>query len=637
LRKKLSRLCVVAVAALGLAGVLTAGGAIAHPVQHGTSDGHLPGTGAWGNIELLGKAILTNTPELVADVGVNPAGTYAFLANWGEPDCAGPETGGQTSPDSGVWIVDIGDLRNPKKVGFINGTQDSRPGEGVQVANVTTPFFSGDVLAINSEICIGALNGKGGVSFYDVSDPLNPRKLSEHFGDKQNTSDSNETHSVFVWDAGSKAYAVMVDNIEFPDVDILDITKPNRPRLIAEYDLNDYNVDQPELGLTVSGIHDMIVKEIGGRFIMLVSYWDGGYVKLDVTDPVNPVFIGDSDYKNPDPELLAQTGLRMLPEGNGHQAEFTIDNKYVIATDEDFAPYTVGSFEIQAGYPNAGTYPSVGVGGGAPVTILPDRSLNGPTAYVGYACPGTSAAVPSPAQVGLPALAPGEEAIAVIQRGPSGDPSAPEEACFPGEKAQVAIDAGWDAVVLVQRHLGTAAADDTAPFCGSGAFTSQIVTVCTTHEAFHKIFNTEPNYALPYPDEPNTEPDLGTLGAKVQILSAFDGWGYVHLFKNDANLTELDTFAVPEAMQEEFATGYGDLSVHEVAVDPDEASRAYLSYYDAGLRALEIRRGKLVETGGYIDPNGNDFWGVETFVRNGRTIILGSDRDSGLWIFGQKS
>lgn len=37
--------------------------------------------------------------------------------------------------------------------------------------------------------------------------------------------------------------------------------------------------------------------------------------------------------------------------------------------------------------------------------------------------------------------------------------------------------------------------------------------------------------------------------------------------------------------------------------------------------------------GGYLDPLGNDFWGVEAFVRNGQTIILGSDRDSGLWVF----
>ena len=53
--------------------------------------------------------------------------------------------------------------------------------------------------------------------------------------------------------------------------------------------------------------------------------------------------------------------------------------------------------------------------------------------------------------------------------------------------------------------------------------------------------------------------------------------------------------------------------------------------------ALEIQGTELVEVGGYLDPAGNNFWGVEVYERDGRTIILGSDRDSGLWIFEDTS
>lgn len=77
--------------------------------------------------------------------------------------------------------------------------------------------------------------------------------------------------------------------------------------------------------------------------------------------------------------------------------------------------------------------------------------------------------------------------------------------------------------------------------------------------------------------------------------------------------------------------------MHEVAVDPQDPSLAYLSYYAGGLRAIEIQCAdtcELVEVGGYLDPDGNNFWGVETFVGDdGFTYILASDRDSGLWIF----
>jgi hypothetical protein len=613
--------------------MLLTAGAGAHPQQHGEPDGHLLGTGAWGNVELVSKAVLTTTPDLVADVAVNPAGTYAFLANWGELKCPdNSEAGGQNNPDAGAWVVDIRDLANPRKVGFIPSSQDSRPGEGMQVLTVTTKSFNGDMLVMNNEQC--GKNGRGGVSLWNVTNPNKPARLAENWGDR-GFADFNDIHSAFAWDAGAKAYVVTVDNFEFPDVDILDITNPKRPRLIAEYDLNDHAVDQPAIGLTESFIHDMTVKKIGDRWIMLVSYWDGGFVKLDVTAPANAVFLGDTDYNNPDPELLESTGVSLTPEGNGHQAEFTLDNEYFIATDEDFDAYRSTLFSITSG-PNAGSeYQTAPTGGGASVTLLPDLKLNGPVVYGGYGCP-DSDPIPPADSIAWPALAPGEEKIVVLQRGPEQDPSAPEEACFPGEKAEAGHMAGYDAVVLVARHLGETT-ESLPPFCGTGAFPAHepIVTVCTTHTAYHHMFNTTPSFELPYPDEPNNEPDIGTLGERIEVGSIFDGWGYVHLYDN-ATLAELDTFAIPEAHDPAFSSGFGDLTVHEVATDPDEADRAYLSYYSGGLRALQIVGEELVETGGYLDPNGNDFWGVETFVRNGRTIILASDRDSGLWIFRQK-
>ncbi len=120
----------------------------------------------------------------------------------------------------------------------------------------------------------------------------------------------------------------------------------------------------------------------------------------------------------------------------------------------------------------------------------------------------------------------------------------------------------------------------------------------------------------------------------------------MHLFgltlgSESGTLTELDTFAIPEAMDPSFASGYGDLSVHEVAVDPLDPSLAYLSYYSGGLRAIQIQCSnpsdtstcELVEVGGYLDAAGNNFWGVETRVIDGQTYIFASDRDSGLWIF----
>ena len=94
--------------ALGLTTLGLSAPAAAHPDdQHGTLEGHLTGDGEWGKIDLKAILELTETDDLIADVTVSPDGNTAYLANWGEPDCAGPESGGQNSPDAGAYIVDI--------------------------------------------------------------------------------------------------------------------------------------------------------------------------------------------------------------------------------------------------------------------------------------------------------------------------------------------------------------------------------------------------------------------------------------------------------------------------------------------------------------------------------------------------
>src|SRR3990172_145369 len=135
--------------------------------------------------------------------------------------------------------------------GFIPAHQDSRPGEGMQVVNITTKHFNGTMLVMNNEHC--GPQGKGGVSLWDVTNPRKPFKLSEHFGDRAYLSrgDAKYNNIAFDFDTSSKPYLVMTDNFEFTDVDILDITNPKRPRLIAEYNLNTQvtpGVDQGEIG-----------------------------------------------------------------------------------------------------------------------------------------------------------------------------------------------------------------------------------------------------------------------------------------------------------------------------------------------------------------------------------------------------
>jgi hypothetical protein len=624
--------------------------ALGHPQQHGVDTGHLVGSGEYGVIEHLKTVRLTTTEDLIADVAVDPGGGYAYLANWGDPDCAlNSESGGQNSPDAGAYVVDINPIADARKVGFIPHSQDSRPGEGMQVIDLTTKHFDGQVLVMNNEQC--GKNGKGGVSLVDVTNPLKPAKLSEHFGDR-GFADTNEIHSSFAWDAGSRGYVVMTDNLETADVDILDITNPKRPRLVKELDLNAISrafgdpIWQPEFGLDDSGLHDMIVKKIDGDWVMLLSYWDGGYVQMNVNNPAAPTFIDDTDYAPVDPELadpanpnVPPESRDIPPEGNGHQNEFTSDDEMFIGTDEDFSPFRpvfrITSSRLGA---NAGEYHAGEFGWTVPIDTLPAGQLTGTTVYLGYGCPESGPLIP--ASTALPGVPAGER-IAVLQRGPVGDPDANYAACFFSQKVEAAQDAGYDAVIIGNHHSGAQNGDaGDARLCGSQGhvFTPTIPGLCLGHRGMHLLFGTAPSYSY----TSGGEPAIGTVGEDISAIPEFDGWGYVHLFDRQTSAS-LDTYAVDEAFDPAYAHGFGDLSVHEVATDPEHPRRAYLSYYSAGIRALDIACSdpsddstcELEEVGGYLDEHGNDFWGVEAYRRPGSeaTFILGSDRDSGLWIF----
>ncbi len=566
-----------------------------HHAQHGGDSGHID-VENYG-VELVSKLGLKNVePEKVADVSVYKG--YAYLAAWG----------GATCKYNGVHVVDVRNPAAPKEVAFMVAKEGSAPGEGVQALSLSTSAFKGDVLVTNNEICKGNA-GFGGMNIYDVSNPKAPVPLAVGFGDKtvmgQGKKDANEIHSVFAWQAGNKAYAVMVDNEEGPDVDIVDITNPKKPAMVAEYDLDEKWPQIVQKGLDEVFLHDMVVKEINGRQVMLLSYWDGGYVKLDVTDPKNAQYLADSQYAMFDP-----LKPDVKPEGNAHQAEFTSDNRFVIGTDEDFSPYALIARNDTDGA-------NLTAGSGSDTKLVePGTTVSGDTTYVGRACNGDATVPAAPAKTGT------DIRIAVVERG----------VCTFTEKVANVEAAGWDAAVIFNREGSDACSDALGMSVEGGIYAFGVLP----RSQGYAIFN-HGGY-----DEAACRAGDGTalsgiaMGAKGDRLtfgSKFDGWGYVHLF--DANsMADLDTYAVPEAHDPAKASGFGDLSVHEVATSQQQANLAYLSYYSAGLRIVEIQDDKLVEVGAFIDEGGNNFWGVDVFTgADGKEYVAASDRDSGLYIF----
>jgi hypothetical protein len=598
--------------------------------QHGTSQDHLPASSA--NVNLVSKLRLTNEESGIADVGYFKG--YAYLNAWA-PECPG---GG------GVHVVDVRDPRNPVKVGFLPAETNAFPGEGIHIMEVNTPFFQGDLLLTNNEAC--ALPVTLGISIWDVTDPLNPVKIGQ-FGDSVPAVGGqvyHSYHSVQGFTQPGKAFAVATDNNEIRDVDIMDLTNPFAPVVATEQGLENWPGAQGSYanGQTVFH-HDQQFKRIGGNDFLAISYWDAGQVLLNVNDPYNPVFVGDSDYLSPDPEFPQFEEM----EGNSHESYWSSNSRFLLSTDEDFSPFRT-LFEMTTG-PNAGTYGAGEFGFMPSINSLPDGTLNGPTIFGGRGCfvagpngdpsPAQNLGDPAPPPASAMPAGPGEEKTVVFSRG----------ACNFSQKIAAGQDLGYDAVIIGQSHAGTR--NGLLPdsfFCGGQGhqFDEQIQAICIGHRAMHLMFNDPPSYTGPE----GADILLGTLGEKYSATTEFDGWGYVNLHDaTNPNLPIIDTYAVAESKIEAFAEGFGVLSVHEVKTDPRrDVNLAYFSYYGAGFRVAEFGSGGIREVGHFIDEGGNDFWGVfpigDETAGHGyashpgrgeglRPLILASDRDFGLYIF----
>lgn len=593
--------------------------------EENSGEGYLPPTRS--NVDLVSRLELREPfgdvkRDQIADVGVLK--NTAYLAGWSE----GKST--QVCDRGGVYSVDISNPAQPKQLAFRPAAAQNYHGEGVHAISVDTSQFKGDLLAVNNEFCTPTTTPPnqnvpgpgGGFDLYDVSNPADPKLLSRANGDygPEGTLEgsdrlANSAHSVFLWQDDGKAYAVLVDNEEQHDIDIFDVTNPRSVQPVTEFDLDEkfpqaVQDDQGQGNFQGNFSHDMVVKEINGTQTMLMSYWDSGYVTLDVDDEANPTYIGDTDFDEEDP----YTGFRP-PEGNGHQAEFSHDNRHILAADEDFSQYRFQG-EITGG-PNDGfTFQEAGTAdrGGE---LTPENPMSGDTRFVGEGC-GT-----------LPAATAGVN-TAVFERG----------TCSFQVKVQNADNAGYDNVIIFNNRGTDGQRCDVLLNMTLGTYTGDVTALFVARSVGLRIIDAFD------PATYNCDEDTGSgtaapasprEGSPVSIGVLFDGWGYAHLYRNGTGkLAKTDDYAIQEGVDDRWANRFGDLSIHEFAADP-ETNLGYISYYSGGLRVVRFGDGGMEETGRFIDQRpdgkGNDFWGVEQFTAaNGERLIAMSDRHHGLYI-----
>jgi hypothetical protein len=234
-------------------------------------------------------------------------------------DCAG---GGQIVVDKGIayighmaaphgtTIVDVRDPKNPTRLAelqMLAGTHSHK----VRVAN--------GIMVVNHEAAGEPPNGwRGGFGVHDVSNPAKPREIArwETAGTGMHRYDFDGRYLY-----GSPTFEGYLGNI----VGIFDLKDPTRPEEVGRWWMPGQwtaGGETPSWKGTAHRCHHPL--RMGNR--LYTSYWQGGFVILDIEDMSKPKHISGFDWSPPFP----------CPTHSAVPVPFEINGrKILVVADED--------------------------------------------------------------------------------------------------------------------------------------------------------------------------------------------------------------------------------------------------------------------------------------------------------------
>jgi hypothetical protein len=282
---------------------------------------------------------------------------HAYIGHWGFGDWA---TGNfrfcPTKPLNGVAVVDARNPASPKRVGTLQNV-DGSSAEDVVV--YTAPFgtFAGkDIAVAGIQDCAGSRYEPDpkdrGLQLWNVTDPAHPVELGfldtgccargVHEFEVQHRPDLGRTF----------AYAG-VPTSRYPDANtpsgyrdadgdgdfrLFDITDPTKPFQVADWGIQDIGGPfSGGQGCDPDANYGHGVEPSADGKLVFLSYWDSGFIRLDVTNPANPVFTGRTIYP-------------ANADGDAHSSQYDEERKLLITADEDFCKSSGSGIEKGFGY-----------------------------------------------------------------------------------------------------------------------------------------------------------------------------------------------------------------------------------------------------------------------------------------------
>ncbi|MEP6693584.1 MAG: hypothetical protein ABJB39_02970 [Chloroflexota bacterium] len=292
---------------------------------------------AW-NMEVVGH-------DSIGDRGFNGdvwvhAG-YAYVGHWGFQDWAsGNDRFCPEPPQSGVAVIDVRAPSDPKRAATLQNPAQTSAEDVVVYRAPYGPLAGHDIAASGIQVCGSRfdLTIPRGLMLWDVTDPAHPVTLGiyetgcctrgVHEFEIGQRTDLGRTFAYVSVPYSERADASspngMRDLLGRGDARIIDITDPTQPFEVSTFGIKkDLGLD-PASGqgcFAISFGHGMTPSADGK--LLVVSYWDAGFIALDVTTPTAPKF-------------LSRTIYAASADGDAHSASYDDARKLLFTADEDF-------------------------------------------------------------------------------------------------------------------------------------------------------------------------------------------------------------------------------------------------------------------------------------------------------------
>jgi hypothetical protein len=325
------------------------------------AEAHLRTAGAWSGVtrtpvELMSGANAGGSASGLAVVGKHNIGgrgfnadvwvheRYAYVGSWGFSDW---NTGGEQrfcldDKQNGVAVIDTRDARVPREVSRLRNPSGTSA-EDVVVYTAQYGAMAGrDIAVAGIQVCGGPREDRRffrGLQVWDVTNPAAPAELGRlptgcctrglHELEVQHRADLNKT---FVYAsvptseyADSASPSGRRDHAGRGDFRLIDVTNPAAPAEVSNWGVHHDLGGPPAVGLGCDPDAEYghsVEPSANGRSAF-VSYWDSGFIELDVSDPAKPV---------------DRTRAAFGPEADGdaHSSNFDEDRNLLFSADEDF-------------------------------------------------------------------------------------------------------------------------------------------------------------------------------------------------------------------------------------------------------------------------------------------------------------